>query len=147
MTQWLYDDKPFEPSADEFDPKNVYGFIYLIENLVPEANPRLYIGKKLFWFKGYKSVKLKNGKKKRKRTLVESDWKEYYGSNKKLLEDVEKYGKENFRRTILHLCKNKGTCSYLEMKEQVERKAIIDSAYYNEQIRVRIHRSHLKGIL
>jgi hypothetical protein len=130
---WLYHDSPFEPT--ELDPKKIYGFVYLIENLV---NGRKYVGKKLFFFKGFKTVK-----KKKKRILVESDWKTYYGSSNALQKDLDDLGKNNFRRTILHLCTSKSECSYLEMKEQVERNAILADEYYNDQIRVRVTRVQL----
>jgi hypothetical protein len=130
---WLYHDSPFEPI--ELDPKKIYGFVYLIENLV---NGRKYVGKKLFFFKGFKTVK-----KKKKRILVESDWKTYYGSSNALQKDINEIGKINFRRVILHLCTSKSECSYLEMKEQVERKAILSDEYYNDQIRVRVTRNQL----
>ena len=130
---WLYHDSPFEPI--ELDPKKIYGFVYLIENLV---NGRKYVGKKLFFFKGFKTVK-----KKKKRILVESDWKTYYGSSNALQKDLDELGKENFRRTILHLCTSKSECSYIEMKEQVERNAILSDGYYNDQIRVRVTRVQL----
>jgi hypothetical protein len=130
---WLYHDSPFEPI--ELDPKKIYGFVYLIENLV---NGRKYVGKKLFFFKGFKTVK-----KKKKRILVESDWKTYYGSSNALQKDFNEIGKINFRRIILHLCTSKSECSYLEMKEQVERNAILSDGYYNDQIRVRVTRVQL----
>jgi hypothetical protein len=130
---WLHHDSPFEPI--ELDPKKIYGFVYLIENLV---NGRKYVGKKLFFFKGFKTVK-----KKKKRILVESDWKTYYGSSNALQKDLDELGKENFRRTILHLCTSKSECSYIEMKEQVERNAILSDGYYNDQIRVRVTRVQL----
>ena len=130
---WLYHDSPFEPI--ELDPKKIYGFVYLIENLV---NGRKYVGKKLFFFKGFKTVK-----KKKKRILVESDWKTYYGSSNALQKDIKEIGKINFRRVILHLCTSKSECSYLEMKEQVERNAILSDGYYNDQIRVRVTRVQL----
>lgn len=130
---WLYHDSPFEPI--ELDPKKIYGFVYLITNLV---NGRKYVGKKLFFFKGFKTVK-----KKKKRILVESDWKTYYGSSNALQKDLDDLGKENFHREILHLCTSKSECSYLEMKEQVERNAILSDGYYNDQIRVRVTRVQL----
>lgn len=130
---WLHHDSPFEPI--ELDPKKIYGFVYLIENLV---NGRKYVGKKLFFFKGFKTVK-----KKKKRILVESDWKTYYGSSNALQKDIAEIGKINFRRVILHLCTSKSECSYLEMKEQVERNAILSDGYYNDQIRVRVTRVQL----
>lgn len=130
---WLHHDSPFEPI--ELDPKKIYGFVYLIENLV---NGRKYVGKKLFFFKGFKTVK-----KKKKRILVESDWKTYYGSSNALQKDIAEIGKINFRRVILHLCTSKSECSYLEMYEQITRKAILLDEYYNDQIRVRVTRNQL----
>ena len=130
---WLYHDSPFAPV--ELDPKKIYGFVYLIENL---ANGRKYVGKKLFFFKGFKTVK-----KKKKRILVESDWKTYYGSSNALQKDLDELGKGNFRRVILHLCTSKSECSYLEMYEQITRKAILLDEYYNDQIRVRVTRNQL----
>jgi hypothetical protein len=130
---WHYNDSQFEPG--EIDPKKLYGFVYLIENL---ANGRKYIGKKLFFFKGFKTVK-----KKKKRILVESDWKTYYGSSNALQKDIDELGKDNFRRDILHLCVSKSECSYLEMYEQITRKAILLDEFYNDQIRVRVTRNQL----
>ena len=130
---WLHHDSPFEPI--ELDPKKIYGFVYLIENLV---NGRKYIGKKLFFFKGFKTVK-----KKKKRILVESDWKTYYGSSNALQKDIDTLGKSNFSREILHICRSKSECSYLEMHEQITRKAILLDEYYNDQIRVRVTRNQL----
>lgn len=130
---WHYNDSQFEPG--ELDPKKLYGFVYLITNL---TNDRKYVGKKLFFFKGFKTVK-----KKKKRILVQSDWKTYYGSSNALQKDLDECGKDNFRRDILHLCASKSECSYLEMKEQIERQAILLDEYYNDQIRVRVTRVQL----
>jgi hypothetical protein len=134
---WLYHGEPFE--LKEPDPKSVLGFVYLIENL---TNGRFYVGKKLLWFKGFK----KERGKKRRRILSESDWKTYYGSNKELQADVAKLGEKNFRRTILHLCSSKSLCSWFELVEQIERKAILSKDAYNDLIRVRIHRKHLRSL-
>lgn len=112
-----------------------YGFVYLITN---QANQRKYIGKKFFWSK---KSKQKNGRKKR--FLVESDWKDYYGSNDELLADVELIGENHFTREILHLCKSKGECSYLEAKEQFMRNAILSKDYYNNWISVKVTRCHM----
>ena len=86
------------------------GFVYLITN---NNNNKKYIGKKLFHFSKSKTVK---GKKKRYK--IQSDWKDYYGSNTKLQDDVKMHGVDSFKREILHLCKTKGQCNYLEAKEQ-----------------------------
>jgi hypothetical protein len=135
---WLYRNAPYNPTEEDLDPKKVYAFVYLIEDLDTD---RKYIGKKVMFFKGYKSVK-----KKRKRTLKESDWRDYYGSSDILNEEVAKRGKDRFRRTILHLCPNKATANYLEAMEQFARNAILDTRYYNEQIRVRVSRGQLRAL-
>lgn len=130
---WYYNGKEYNPT--ELDPKKVYGFVYIITNL--EAHKK-YIGKKLFFFKGFKHVN-----KKRKRILKESDWKEYYGSSNTLQKDIDTLGKDSFRREILHICGSKSECSYLEMYEQITRKAILLDEFYNDQIRVRVTRNQL----
>ena len=125
-------------------PDDCVGFVYLITN---KSNHRMYIGKKLSKFSKttYKVVKQKNGvkKKKRIRSKVDSDWRDYYGSSDELNKDVELYGKDNFTREILHYCKSKAVCSYLEAKEQFDRKVLESKDYYNGQISVRVHGSHI----
>ena len=53
-------------------------------------------------------------------------------------------GHENFQRKILHLCKTKGECSYLEAKEQFNRSVLESDEYYNTWIMVRVRKSHIK---
>ena len=110
MTDWLYNGEPFIDVGDN------YGFVYEIENLL---SGRKYIGKKFFW-----STKRKQVNKKRKSFKVESDWKEYWSSSDELKADVEALGKENFKREIIYLCTSKGTCNYLEAKEQFTRSVL-----------------------
>jgi hypothetical protein len=98
----------------------------------------MYIGKKNFYFSKTKQVK---GKKKRFK--VESDWLDYYGSNKELAADVEKYGKENFKREILMLCMSKGDFAYYEAKLQFDFNVLESPDYYNSWIMCRIHKKHL----
>jgi hypothetical protein len=128
-------------------PEDCAGFVYCITNTV---SGRKYIGKKLAQFKktSYRTVKLKNGKKKRKkiRSKVDSDWREYYGSNNELNADVAKIGTENFTREILYYCKSKAECSYIEAREQFNRKVLESKDYYNGHIQVRVHGSHILKI-
>lgn len=135
---WLYRDEPYDPAPDTLDPKKIYAFVYLIDDL---DTGRKYIGKKVMFFKSFKTVK-----KKKKRVLKESDWREYYGSSDVLNEEIVKRGRDRFRRTILHFCPNKSTANYLEAYEQFRLGAILDPRYYNEQIRVRVVRSQLKSL-
>jgi len=128
-------------------PEECVGFVYLITNVI---SGRKYIGKKLAKFAKttYKVVKLKNGTKKKKkiRSKIDSDWRDYYGSNLELNVDVLKLGKENFTREILYYCTSKAQCSYIEAREQFTRKVLESKDYYNGQISVRVHGSHiLKG--
>jgi hypothetical protein len=129
-------------------PEDCIGFVYLITN---NLTGRMYIGKKLAKFSKttYKTVKLKNGTKKKKkiRSKIDSDWQEYYGSSPELTKDVTALGKENFKREILYYCKSKAECSYIEAREQFSRRVLESADYYNGHIQVRVHGSHIKGKL
>jgi len=129
-------------------PEDCVGFVYLITN---KTNQRKYIGKKLAKFAKttYKTVTQKNGVKKKKkiRSKIDSDWIEYYGSSIELNKDVEALGKHNFTREILFYCKSKAECSYVEAREQFGRKVLESDEYYNGQISVRVHGSHIKNKL
>lgn len=120
------------------------GFVYIITNLI---SGRKYIGKKLAKFSKttYKTVKLKNGTKKKKkiRGKIDSDWRDYYGSSPELSKDVAELGKENFSREILFYCASKAECSYVEAREQFSRKVLESKDYYNGHIQVRVHGSHI----
>jgi hypothetical protein len=127
-------------------PEDCVGFVYNITNTI---SGRQYIGKKLAKFSKttYKTVKLKNGTKKKKkiRSKIDSDWQEYYGSSVELTADIAKLGKENFSREILHYCKSKAETSYVEAREQFDRKVLESTDYYNGQISVRVHGSHIRN--
>jgi len=136
---WHYQNKTVESL-----PEDCVGFVYLITN---KTDNRKYIGKKLAKFAKttYKTVKLKNGTKKKKkiRGKIESDWLTYYGSSIELNKDVERLGEESFTREILYFCKSKAECSYIEAREQFSRKVLETKDYYNGQISVRVHKSHI----
>ena len=140
---WTYNSKIVEEL-----PEDCVGFVYLIVN---KLNSRKYIGKKLAKFSktSYKTVTLKNGTKKKKKikSKIDSDWLEYYGSSIELSKDIESLGKDNFTREILFYCKSKAECSYIEAREQFTRKVLETDDYYNGQISVRVHGSHIKGKL
>ena len=119
-------------------PETCVGFVYIITNL---TNNKKYIGKKLARFKVTKNP-LK-GKKNKRRSTKESDWRTYYGSSDKLNEDVATLGKENFTREILYYCESKGEMSYLEAKEQFDCSVLETDEYYNGIINVRVGGSDL----
>ena len=136
---WLYQNQTINQL-----PEDCIGFVYIITNI---TSGRKYIGKKLAKFSKttQKTVKLKNGtKKKRKiRTKVDSDWRDYYGSSPELSKDVESLGKDNFSREILYYCRSKSECSYIEAREQFSRRVLESKDYYNGHIQVRVHGSHI----
>lgn len=140
---WLYQNQQVDQLPDD-----CVGFVYLITNT---TNGRMYIGKKLAKFSKttQKTVKLKNGSKKKKkiRTKVDSDWRDYYGSSPELTKDVEQLGTDKFQREILYYCKSKAECSYIEAREQFTRKVLESKDYYNGHIQVRVHGSHIIGKL
>jgi hypothetical protein len=134
----------FEGQVIDTLPDDCIGFVYLITNTV---SGRKYVGKKLAKFSKttYKVVKQKNGTKKRKKikSKIDSDWQTYYGSNDELKKDVESLGSDKFIREILYYCNSKAQTSYLEAKEQFDRKVLETTDYYNGQISVRVHGSHI----
>lgn len=132
--EWKFNNEVF---TEEMIGDN-YGFVYVITNI---TSNRKYIGKKFFY-----STRTKQVKGKRKRVKVSSDWQSYYGSNAELQNDVKTLGEENFSREIIHLCTTKGTCGYLEAKEQFIRNVLETDDYYNSWIMVRVRQSHIKGI-
>lgn len=132
---WLYEEKIFD------DPTGYYGFVYEITN---NLNGKRYIGRKYFTMSKTRQVK---GKKKRSR--VENDWRDYWGSSKYLLEDIEKIGQENFTRKIIRLCKTRGECNYWEAKLQFDQNVLQakfdngENAFYNENILVKFTRKNI----
>lgn len=130
------------------------GFVYKIEHI---ETGRYYLGKKFFWevFKKKPTKYLmKDGKyvknKKNKRVLntrttrthikKETDWKDYWGSNKALLNDIMMFGEKRFERRIIKLCKTKFDCAYEELKIQMECHVLFDPLSYNEIINIRLRR-------
>ena len=129
---WYYRGQQFK----EEDIGDAYGYVYCITNL---TNNKKYIGKKFFSKAGYKQVK-----GKRKKIRKPSDWLTYWGSNKYLCEDVKNLGENNFQREILHLCKTRSECAYLELKEQMVNCVLESEDFYNDWIMVKIRKSNLK---
>ena len=128
MSDWTYQGNTIDNL-----PENCEAFVYLITNT---TNSRKYVGKKLAKFK--KTRPPLKGKINKRRSKVESDWKDYWGSNDHLKEDVEKLGTDKFTREILYICPSRGVASYLEAREQFERKVLETDDYYNGIINVRV---------
>jgi len=134
---WYYKDEPFSNEhISEYQ-----GFVYVITDL---TNNKKYVGKKGFWSK--KTLPPLKGKTRKRRSIVESDWQSYYGSSDQVKQMLQENGEQSFYREILHLCKSKGEMSYLEAKEQFDRRVLLDDSYYNGIINCKIHRTHVKSL-
>lgn len=129
---WKYKNKEI---IDEDIPKKTIGFIYIIIN---KLNNKKYIGKKLLTKAAYKTVN-----KVKKKIRKESDWKDYYSSSDILLDDIEKNGKENFERIILHFCTNKTELNFLEEELQYKFKVLRNEDWYNSNIRSRFFKNRI----
>ena len=125
---WTYQGEQITEISNEYE-----GFVYLITNL---TDNRKYIGKKLAKFKTTKPP-LK-GKKNKRRGYKESDWREYWGSSDRLNEDVKNLGEDKFSREILYFCKSRAEMSYIEAREQFDRRVLETDEYYNGIINVRV---------
>ena len=134
---WMYNEVPFT-SADIGD---YFGFVYLITN---KSNHRKYIGRKYLW-------QFRTPKGKKRKVKSESDWKKYYGSCPELKEDIIKFGRENFSRTILSLHKTKGKTNFEETRQLFTNGVLTESldngvpAYYNSNILNRYFRKDYYG--
>lgn len=128
MADWIYKGEIVEEIPD-----GIEAFVYLITN---NTNNKKYIGKKLTTRKVTKPP-LK-GRKNKRRSKVESDWRDYWGSSDHLKEDVENLGEDQFTREILYYCASRGIASYIEAREQFEREVLLTDDYYNGIINVRV---------
>jgi hypothetical protein len=136
---WLYEDKVFDSLDIDY-----YGFIYEITN---DQNGKKYIGRK--YFTKAKTLPPLKGKVRKRRSRVDSDWLDYWGSSKYLQEDIDTYGEGNFTRRIIRLCKTKGETHYWEAKLHFEHDVLTaklsngDFAYYNENIMMKFTRRNI----
>ena len=132
MNNWI-DTIPESPYADDTPP---IGFVYRITNTL---TGKMYIGRKRIT-----KIVMKRVAGKRKRTIVENDWRTYYGSNKMLLQDIAQYGAQAFSREIIRWCYSKGELNYYEAKYHFQLDVLLHpDKFYNQWIMVRVHRKHI----
>ena len=128
LQKWMYKGKFLDTNS--IDVKQFFGFNYIIKNL---KTKKLYIGKKYLW-----SFRRLNGKKRK--TKVESNWKNYWGSSVELKNDIKKLGKHNFIREILDFYYSKSGVDLNETRKLFQHDVLNkldekgDYLYYNECI-------------
>ena len=139
VSEWNYNNKPFDSDIIG----DYVGFVYEVYDTETEMK---YIGKKKFWSRVTRPP-LK-GKKNKRRSLKESDWKSYYGSSEVVKQLVENTGEWRFERKIIRLCKTSGEMSYYEMKEQLDNDVLLKpNEYHNAFVGGKIHRRHLTHLI
>tara|TARA_R110000868_G_scaffold325347_1_gene586141 strand:- start:163 stop:579 length:417 start_codon:yes stop_codon:yes gene_type:complete len=136
---WYYKGQPYEATEEAL--KEWVGFVYIITD---KSNDKMYVGKKIFWSK--KTLPPLKGKTRKRRSIVESDWKSYYGSSDLVKQLLIEHGEQNFHREILFFCRSKGEMGFLEAKEQFARNVLLDDRYYNGIINCRVHRNHVQSL-
>lgn len=102
-------------------------YIYITTNLL---NGKCYLGQR----------KVPQGK------TIEND--AYLGSGTLLLKAIKKYGKENFAKEIIHVCKTQKEADFLEIKEIKQRRVIENpDKWYNLDAGGQYGRSELHSSL
>lgn len=141
MNNWLYKGKEIKTM-----PEGEFGFVYVITH---NPSGRKYIGRKNFLFRQNKklgkkerNILIEERKKKKMRGRVpskklvikESDWQNYWGSNKKLQQLVKSEGAGNFTKEILEFGFNKKHLTYLETQHLFKNNVLENEEYFNDNI-------------
>lgn len=92
-------------------PEGTIGFIYKITD---KDNEWSYIGKKSLY--SYRTLPPLKGYKRKRKVTKESNWQDYYSSNKLVKEWVRINGKETVNRVILQFCSSSKLLTYYENK-------------------------------
>ena len=116
---WLYKTQTIK-NISQF-PKETYGFVYRVVHLI---SGKTYIGRKNLYHTRKqkltkKEIALLTGpgrKPTHKRVEKESDWLNYYGSNKTVMGMIKEGKSDEFEKYILQLAPNKKLLTYYETK-------------------------------
>lgn len=125
-------------SAEKF-PEGCIGFVYKITNI---KTGRFYIGRKSLYSNTKKKLTKKElaeykgpGKKPSKKLVTkESNWKDYWGSNKQILEEIKQGREKEFRKEIIKFCFNKKQLTYWEMHFQCVEGVLLTDKSYNDNV-------------
>jgi len=130
--------------------EGAYGFIYKIQHV---ESKKYYIGKKIL----YNTTNVKLGKKElenlpvqrgkkpsTKQVIKESNWRQYYGSNKDFLDFIKAEGESNFKKEILHFCTSKLELTYWETHYLFNNSVLFDELSYNSNILGKFYKGKLE---
>ena len=134
-------------SVEKF-PENCVGFVYKITNI---KTGKFYIGKKSLFSNVRKKLTKKElaeysgpGRKPTKKLVTsESNWLDYWGSNKGILQEIREEGTDNFRKEILKFCFNKKQLTYWEVHYQCVNEVLLTDKSYNDNVLAKFFRKDL----
>jgi len=134
-------------SVDKF-PENCIGFVYKITNI---KTGKFYIGRKSLFSNVKKRLTKKElselsgpGRKPTKKLVTsESNWTDYWGSNKRILQEIKEEGTDYFRKEILKFCYNKKQLTYWEVHYQCVENVLLTDKSYNDNILAKFFRKDL----
>ena len=134
-------------SVDKF-PENCVGFVYKITNI---KTGKFYIGKKSLFSNVRKKLTKKElaeysgpGRKPTKKLVTsESNWQDYWGSNKGILQEIKEEGTDSFRKEILKFCFNKKQLTYWEVHYQCVNEVLFSDKSYNDNVLAKFFRKDL----
>jgi hypothetical protein len=134
---WTYENREIK-SIDDM-PNGSFGFIYCINHL---PTGKKYIGRKQLYSERTVSLgkrelaKLTDGRSsKKKKVIKESDWLNYWGSNKDFKEFVISNNKSDFVREIICFASSRKLLTYYETKYLFFYDVLeCGGIYYNDNI-------------
>ena len=150
---WTYQGRLITDISDM--PEGTYGFIYEVRHKPSDTR---YIGKKVLFFErnkrlgkralqALKEERAKNGLKGRvplkQKIRTESDWKDYFGSQKEIVAlSKNDIAEENWEKRILEFVPNKKLLTYYETKHLFINNVLEDnySSHINDNILGKFYR-------
>jgi len=132
---WIYQNKEINNLNDI--PDGVFGFVYIIKNI---QTGKFYIGKKQILSKVNKklgkkekaALPIQRGRKVTKRLVIsESNWLNYWGSCKPLLEEIKLLGEDKFKKEIIMFCNSKKLLNFYEVYFQIKEDVLLKEGYNN----------------
>ena len=132
-------------------PEKTHGFVYIIRN---KETGKFYVGKKILRNNLTKKLTKKEISEwskpgrvpKKKKEIKESNWKDYWGSNQELKDDVKSLGEGSFERRILQFCFSSKQLTYFEMLWQLQYDVLCSPKSYNVNILGKFFKRDVEGV-